>query len=48
MSLNYTSLPEGTSFVYESFRGRYRILFYSGDTDGTVPTYGSKQWIKKL
>jgi len=34
----------------------YRILqankiptmFYSGDTDGAVPTYGSKRWIKEL
>jgi len=24
------------------------MMFYSGDTDGAVPTYGSKQWIKKL
>ena len=23
-------------------------MFYSGDTDGAVPTYGSKQWIKDL
>jgi hypothetical protein len=23
-------------------------MFYSGDTDGAVPTYGSKQWIKEL
>jgi len=21
-------------------------MFYSGDTDGAVPTYGSKEWIK--
>lgn len=24
------------------------MLFYSGDTDGAVPTYGSMQWIKTL
>ena len=23
-------------------------MFYSGDTDGAVATYGSKQWIKML
>lgn len=23
-------------------------MFYSGDTDGAVPTYGSKEWIKDL
>jgi serine carboxypeptidase-like clade 1 len=26
----------------------YKILFFSGDTDGAVPTYGSRRWIKKL
>lgn len=25
-----------------------RIIFYSGDTDGAIGTYGSKQWIKEL
>jgi len=24
------------------------MLFYSGDTDGAVPTYGSMQWIAEL
>jgi len=24
------------------------MMFYSGDTDGAVPTYGSKRWIKEL
>jgi len=25
-----------------------KALFYSGDTDGAVPTYGSIQWIEEL
>lgn len=24
------------------------MVFYSGDTDGAVSTYGSKQWIQQL
>jgi len=24
------------------------MAFYSGDTDGAIPTYGSKRWIKEL
>lgn len=29
-------------------RNKYKILFYSGDTDGALPTYGSRQWINNL
>ena len=25
-----------------------RMMHYSGDTDGVVPTYGTKQWIEGL
>ena len=28
--------------------GKYKILKYSGDTDGVVPTYGTQQWIAQL
>jgi len=24
------------------------MMFYSGDTDGAVPTYGTRQWIAQL
>jgi len=25
-----------------------KILFFSGDTDGALPTYGSRRWIQSL
>ena len=27
---------------------KYRILKYSGDTDGVVPTWGTIMWINEL
>ncbi len=29
-------------------KDKYKIMFYSGDTDGAVPTYGSRRWITGL
>lgn len=29
-------------------KGKYRILKYSGDTDGAVPTTGTRWWIDEL
>lgn len=26
----------------------YKILFFSGDTDGAVPTYGTRRWLEDL
>jgi hypothetical protein len=48
IKINYTDLAEGSYWIYENLRGKYRILKYSGDTDGAVPTYGTKVWIAKL
>jgi len=39
---------EGSQWVYEKLKGKYRILFYSGDTDGCVATQGSLNWIGTL
>lgn len=39
---------KGSQWVYENLKGKYRMLFYSGDTDGAVPTDGSLQWIAQL
>jgi len=29
-------------------QNKYRILFYSGDTDGAVPTFGSLAWLELI
>lgn len=46
--LQYTKDRAGSINIYSQLRGKYRILVYSGDTDGVVPTYGTKAWIENL
>ena len=39
---------EGSSWIYQYLKlaaPELRILHYSGDTDGAVPTYGTERWI---
>lgn len=46
---NYTEQPEGSEWIYKVLRGAgIRMMHYSGDTDGAVPTYGTKRWIQTL
>jgi len=40
-SVGYTSGKKASEWIYRELKGKYRILFYSGDTDGAVPTHGS-------
>ena len=47
-SLDYTIQPEASYWIYPLLKDRYRMMFYSGDTDAAVATYGSKQWINQL
>ena len=46
--IDYTEQPESSYWIYPMLKNRYRMMFYSGDTDAAVPTYGSKQWINEL
>lgn len=41
--------PEGSFWIYPLLKANgYKILVYSGDTDGAVPTYGTQRWINDL
>lgn len=46
---NYTFQKEGSEWIYKVLKkAGVRMMHYSGDTDGAVPTYGTKRWIKGL
>jgi len=47
-TLQYHESHEASYWIYGVLKNHYRLLFYSGDTDGAVTTYGSKRWIKDL
>lgn len=46
--IDYTILPKGSQWIWESLKGEYRMLKYSGDTDGAVPLAGTRMWIDSL
>eukprot|EP00117_Sycon_ciliatum_P046998 scpid105866/ scgid33611/ Serine carboxypeptidase 1; Carboxypeptidase C; Serine carboxypeptidase I; Serine carboxypeptidase 1 chain A; Serine carboxypeptidase I chain A; Serine carboxypeptidase 1 chain B; Serine carboxypeptidase I chain B len=46
---SYQSGNEGSYHIYEELRNSgLRAFFYSGDTDGSVPTLGTLAWINSL
>lgn len=40
-SIYYSQQRNGSIDVYRELKGKYKILIFSGDTDGAVPTYGT-------
>lgn len=46
--IDYDSLQIGSQWIWESLKGKYRMLKFSGDTDGAVPTKGTLRWIDTL
>lgn len=46
--LGYHMQHEASEWIYDVLRYKVRKLFYSGDTDGSVVTFGSKRWIMNL
>jgi len=48
-TLEYSLQNEASLWIYNVLqKSGIKMMFYSGDTDGAIPTYGSKQWIAKL
>ena len=46
---DYAYQYEGSFWIYKVMKQYgYKMLFYSGDTDGAVPTYGTRRWIQML
>merc|ERR1719384_2420318 len=46
--IDYTTGEQGSQWIYEKLQGKIRMLHYSGDTDGAVPTIGTENWIASL
>jgi len=46
----YIVEPQGSQWIYEQLaaKGKYKMLHFSGDTDGAVATIGTQNWISTL
>jgi carboxypeptidase C (cathepsin A) len=44
-TIKYQISLEGSVWIYRALKEKYKILHYSGTTDGAVPTAGTKKWI---
>jgi carboxypeptidase C (cathepsin A) len=42
---NYVIQPKGSQWIYEELMGKIRMMHFSGDVDGAVPTLGTQNWI---
>ena len=47
-TLRYHPQDEASQWIYQVLRNQTRLMFYSGDTDGAITTFGTKRWIKEL
>jgi carboxypeptidase C (cathepsin A) len=43
----YQSFREGSVWIYPILKEYgYRLMHYSGDTDGAIPTLGTRKWVE--
>ena len=47
-TLDYHVQDEASMWIYQVLRKQMKLMFYSGDTDGAITTYGTKMWMKEL
>lgn len=38
----------GSQWIYESLKGKIRMLHFTGDIDGAVPSQGTYAWIQSM
>lgn len=48
VNLLYERNITASQWVYSALKGKYRMLKFSGDIDGAVPTLGTLKWIEEL
>jgi carboxypeptidase C (cathepsin A) len=46
--IDYSENEIGSQWVWEQLKGKYRMLKFSGDMDGCVPTIGTLNWINAM
>lgn len=45
---NYDTLIVGSQYIWNSLKGKVRMMHFSGDIDGAVPTDGTWNWVQEL
>ena len=48
MGINYNISEKASQWIYSTLKGKYRMMHYSGTTDGVVPTIGTEAWMNDL